>query len=70
MKRIGLLDIGSKLFAYEAGEMPEELVVEMFQELVDSGLVLQLQGSYQRAAAELVRAGLVTVPANLFCRRA
>lgn len=36
----------------------EELQVEAMQKLIDSGLVWRLQGSYGRAAAALIEAGV------------
>lgn len=54
------MDYIDKIIAYESGEMTEDEVVEFFQQLVDSGLAWQLQGSYGRTAAALIEAGLVT----------
>jgi hypothetical protein len=48
-----------KIMAYENGELDEGEMYELFQELVDSGLVWQLQGSYARAAEVLINAGYV-----------
>ena len=48
-----------KIIAYENGELEDaEETVEFFQEIIDSGLVWQLQGHYQRVAIALVEAGL------------
>ena len=48
-----------KLIAYENGELEDaEETIEFFQEIIDSGLVWQLQGHYQRVAIALVEAGL------------
>jgi hypothetical protein len=47
------------LMAYEAGDLNEEKTVELFQNLIDSGLIFGLQGSYMRTARELVEAGLI-----------
>jgi len=52
-------DIG-KLIAFEEGELDEDEVVELFQDLVDTGLAWQLQGFYGRTAAALIDAGLVS----------
>ena len=49
-----------KIMDYESGEMGKEETIAFFQELVDSGLVWSLQGSYGRMAARLIDAGLVT----------
>lgn len=40
-----------KLIAFENGELAEYQAVELLTELVASGLIGQLQGSYGRAAA-------------------
>ena len=48
-----------KIMAYENGELEEGEMYELFQELVDSGLVWQLQGSYGRVAKILIDAGYV-----------
>ena len=48
----------NKIIAFEQGEMDEAEVNEFFQELIDSGLVWQLQGHYGRTARRLIEAGL------------
>jgi hypothetical protein len=53
-------DLAGAIMAYEDGELDEDRTVELFQELVDSGLAWQLQGSYGRAAQALIEEGLVT----------
>ena len=53
------MTILDKIIAYENGELEDaEETVEFFQEIIDSGLVWQLQGHYQRVAIALVEAGL------------
>lgn len=47
--------------AYEADELDEDEIADGFQHLIDSGLIHQLQGSYQRAAARLIGAGVCHV---------
>lgn len=51
------MDIVGKILDYEAGDMDEDQVVEFFQELIDSGTINGLQGSYQRMACALIEAG-------------
>ena len=48
------------IIAYEQGELSDEETITLFQELVNSGLAWQLQGSYGRMAQRLIDAGLVT----------
>ena len=42
---------------YEEGLLDEEQTIELFQTLVDTGMIHSLQGSYQRTAMELSRRG-------------
>lgn len=52
-------DVVDRIMRYESGEMEQEETVSFFQELVNSGLLRQLQGSYQRTASRLAAAGLI-----------
>jgi|HubBroStandDraft_2_1064218.scaffolds.fasta_scaffold00006_73 hypothetical protein len=45
------------MYRWEDGELTEEETSELFQHLVDTGLVWQLQGTYGREAARLIEAG-------------
>lgn len=49
-----------KIMAFEADELDESETIELFQELVDTGLAWKLQGFYGRFAVELIEQGLVT----------
>ena len=51
------MDQVSKIIAYEQGELSDDDSIELFQELIDSGLVWQLQGHYGRTATALINAG-------------
>jgi hypothetical protein len=51
------MDQVDKIMAFESGELDEESILELFQELIDSGLAWQLQGSYGRIAQNLIDAG-------------
>ena len=53
-------DITGKIIAFENGELVDDHVIELFQELVNSGLAWKLQGSYGRFAARLLAGGLIT----------
>ena len=51
-------DLLSQILDYEAGEMDEDEEILFFQELINSGLCWQLQGSYGRTAQGMIKAGL------------
>ena len=51
------MDQVDKIIAFEQGELDEDGIIELFQELIDSGLVWQLQGSYGRTATFLIENG-------------
>tara|TARA_R110000796_G_scaffold54024_3_gene126536 strand:- start:569 stop:742 length:174 start_codon:yes stop_codon:yes gene_type:complete len=53
-----MMDIVDGVIRYEAGEMEEEEIVEFFQVLIDTDMLLGLQGHYQRMASDLVGVGL------------
>jgi hypothetical protein len=56
------MDIVSQITAYETGELTDTEAVDLFQELVNSGLAWKMQGFYGRTAMGLIDAGLVTLP--------
>lgn len=47
------------IMAYEQGELDSDATLELFQHLVDNGLVWQLQGSYGRTAQHLIDTGAI-----------
>jgi hypothetical protein len=56
-------ELTRKIMKYEAGEMADlEEVASFFQELINTGLAWELQGSYGRFAAALVESGSCTMP--------
>lgn len=48
-----------QIIAFEQGQLNDEEVVALFQNLVDTGLVWQLQGFYGRIASDLITSGLI-----------
>lgn len=48
------------MIAWEQGELSDEETIEMFQELINTGLCWQLQGCYGRTAKALIDAGYCT----------
>ena len=54
-----------KILAFENGEMDDEQLIEFFQEMIDTGVVWQLQGVYGRTASMLINEGICHVqPTN------
>jgi len=49
-----------KIIDFENGALNDEEVIDLFQNLLDSGVVWQLQGSYGRFAVQLINAGLIS----------
>lgn len=46
-----------QIIAFEQGELGGEETIELFQNLIDTGMAWKLQGSYGRIAAQLIDAG-------------
>jgi hypothetical protein len=55
-------DVTSGIIAYEEGELSDKQTIELFQHLLDSGMVWSLQGSYGRTAMAMLEAGLLNPP--------
>ena len=51
-----------KIMKFENGEMNQEETIDFFQEIINSGLVWELQGFYGRQAMELIEENLCTEP--------
>ena len=54
------MQLVDQLIAYEEGQLTEEEEIAFFEHLVDTGTCWQLQGHYQRVAATLMEAGLIS----------
>jgi hypothetical protein len=52
----GLVD---KIMDYESGNMSDRDVVAFFGELIKSGVVWELQGSYGRQAVAFIESGII-----------
>lgn len=50
------------MVAYETGDLPDEEIIALFRELVETGLAWQLQGHYGRTAQALIDAGWIDPP--------
>ncbi len=48
-----------KVLAYEQGELTDSEVIDLFKELIKSGLIWNLQGHYQRTANYLIQNGFI-----------
>lgn len=59
------MDVVSKIMDYEDGQMSLSEIISFFSELVKSGLVWQLQGSYGRTANALIDNGYLKVDGSL-----
>jgi hypothetical protein len=53
-------ELTDRILMYEKGELNEQQTIQLFQELVDSGIVWDLQGHYGRLAYQLLEAGLIS----------
>lgn len=57
---IGPLSVGSRLVDFEMGELDEDEALDLFAELVRTGMAWHLQGFYGRTAAGLIDRGLLS----------
>jgi hypothetical protein len=52
----------AKIVRYENGELNDEETIELFQELINTGLAWQLQGGYGRTAIQFLEEGFCEHP--------
>ena len=58
-----LMILGDSLTRWEIGEMEDEKeIIELFQHLVDTGMVWELQGYYGRVAMAMLEEGTIKLP--------
>ncbi len=55
-----MFSIVEQISDYEEGRLTQAEVVELFQQLLDTGVVWTLQGSYGRMAIRLIEQGLIS----------
>ena len=53
-------ELTERIVEYEKGELNNDQTIQLFQELLDSGIVWDLQGHCGRLAYQLIEAGLIT----------
>ena len=53
-------DLTNQIIAFENGELDEHEIIAFFTQLLNTGVINHLQGSYQRTAAQLIGAGLIS----------
>ena len=53
-------NLTERITEYEQGKLDEQQTIQLFQELVDSGIIMDMQGHYGRFAAQLLEAGLIS----------
>ena len=51
-------ELTQQIIEYEQGELDNDQTIQLFQELIDSGLAWNLQGHYGRTAYALIKADL------------
>lgn len=56
----GTFDLVGSIMAFENDELDFEEVVDLFQYLLDTGMIFTLQGHYQRIAKSLLDEGLIS----------
>ena len=55
-------NVTKNISAYEAGKLDDDAVNELFQHLVDTGQVWEMEANYGKKAVELAEAGRITLP--------
>ena len=58
-EKLNMSNVVQAITEYENGDLTDDEVVELFQHLVDTGVVWTLQGSYGRMAQYLIDQDLI-----------
>jgi len=59
------MDLVDKIIEFETGGLSDMQVIELFAELVRTGVAWTLQGSYGRAAHQLIVGGYIDANGNV-----
>jgi len=59
------MDIVSAIIEYESGELSDKQTLELFAELIKTGMAWQLQGSYGRTARDLILNGFINTKGEI-----
>lgn len=51
------LSLVDRLIEFETGALGDKEIVDLFQKLIDTGMVWNLQGTYGRTALALIKSG-------------
>jgi len=54
------MDLTDRIIAYECGDIDESGILQLFAELISSGMAWTLQGHYGRTASALIDAGYIS----------
>ena len=54
------MDLVDQIIAYEQGDLTDDEIIELFQELINSGQAYTFQGHYGRMAEVLIKTGQCT----------
>jgi len=53
------IDVTNLIICYETGELSQEGILQLFSELIKTGMAWTLQGSYGRTAYALIENGYI-----------
>lgn len=65
MKQIEMMDLMNRVVQYESEANSLEWIVQLFADLIATGLAWQLQGRYGREAKAMIDEGLITVQGDI-----